>query len=101
MSIDKGTIAKYYKTEQEEIRCDRCAYGEGSFLIECGLWSRIMGAGEFCSFWSDGSRNGAELNVPETLKDEIVMELKEKRQEGEKKLGIEGLLQGPSKRRRR
>lgn len=112
MSVNRETIAEYYHVEPDEIRCDRCQYGAGEFLVECGLWSHVMGAGEFCSFWTkDGElpqglrkEEIVEAKLPSVIENKVVEKLKEaylKPLEGGITTGVEDLLQGPSKRRRR
>lgn len=112
MSIDKETIAKYYQVKPEEVRCAKCEYGKGEFLIECSIWSRIMGEGEFCSFWTkDGElpqglrrEEIVEAKLPSVIENKVVEKLKEsylKPLEGGITTGVEDLLQGPGKRRRR
>lgn len=92
MSIDKETIAKYYQVKPEEVRCAKCEYGKGEFLVECSIWSRIMGEGEFCSFWTDGSLHGTELNCPKVLEDRIVEKLKEEYLEPKEEKPVDAIL---------
>lgn len=56
MSVSIETIAGNNETDPEEVRCDRCKYGGGNFLVECRLWGRIMGPAEFCSLWAGGDK---------------------------------------------
>lgn len=52
MSVDRETIADVCGVNPEAVSCRQCKYGGGAFLVECGLWGRIMGPSEFCSLWN-------------------------------------------------
>lgn len=73
MSIDRETIAKYYKVKPEEVTCGKCAYGSGKFLVECGFWNRIMGEKEFCTFWGNG--HAPEAPLPKVIEDAVMEKL--------------------------
>ena len=61
MSVSRETIASVFGVDADEVKCQKCRYGDGGeLLVRCVnpfYEDIVVAGGSFCSFWGKGEKD--------------------------------------------